>query len=156
VGVEPYYFSIKNWPLVAGEFFDTYREHTAARVTVLGHTVAAELFGTSSAIGQRMMINRVPFMVAGVLAERGQGLDVSNEDSRVYVPLTTAMRRLMNVDHYGGIVVEIDSINSMDGAAEQMRTSLRVGHHIQHEHSDDFQIQNQKTLLATQMEAAAP
>ena len=155
VGVEPEYFAIKNWPLASGELFDADRERMAARVAVLGHTVAVDLFADSVAIGQPVMINRVPFVVAGVLAERGQGLDISNEDSQVYVPLTTAMRRLMNVDHYSGVVVEIDSTTSMDASAEQMRSLLRNLHRIQQNQPNDFQIQNQKTLLDTQMAAAS-
>ena len=100
------------------------------------------------------MINRVPFTVIGVLTERGQGLDVGNEDSQIYVPLTTAMRRLMNIDHYGAIVLELDSLNSMDLAAEQSHTWLHQLHHIQPNRPDDFQIQNQKSLLDTQMATA--
>lgn len=155
VGVEPEFFAIKNWPVAAGELFGTSQERTTARVAIVGHTVASDLFGTSSPMGQRIMINRVPFVVAGVLAERGQGLDISNEDNQVYVPLTTAMRRLMNTDHYSGIVVEIDSINSMDAAAQQTRFLLHNLHRIQQNRPDDFLIQNQKTLLDTQMAAAS-
>jgi putative ABC transport system permease protein len=81
-------------------------------------------------------------------------LDVSNEDSQIYLPLKTAMRRLMNVDHYAGIVVEVDSLGSMDQTASQIRLILRQGHHILANQPDDFQVQNQKTLLDTQMEAA--
>jgi putative ABC transport system permease protein len=154
VGCEPDYFAIKDWPVVVGDVFDSTQGRTAARVAVLGHTVAIDLFGSSSPIGQRMMINRVPFTVIGVLSERGQGLDVSNEDSQIYVPLATAMRRLMNVDHYAGIVLEMDSLNSMDAAAEQSRSLLHQLHHIQPNRPDDFQIQNQKSLLDTQLAAA--
>jgi putative ABC transport system permease protein len=118
---------------------------------VLGHTVAVDLFGPSEPVGQKMMINRVPFTVIGVLPERGQGLDVSNEDNQVYVPLNTAMRRLMNVDHYSAIVVEIDSLKDMDQAAGQIRWLVHQLHHIQQNQPDDFQVQNQKTLLDTQM-----
>jgi putative ABC transport system permease protein len=100
------------------------------------------------------MINRVPFTVSGVLAERGQGLDVSNEDNQVYVPLATAMRRLMNVDHYSAIVLEIDNLDTLDAAAATVRTLLHQAHHIQFNQRDDFQIQNQKTLLDTQQAAA--
>ena len=154
VGCEPDYFAIKNWRVVAGGVFDSTQERTAARVAVLGYTVAVDLFGRSSPIGQRMMINRVPFTVIGVLSERGQGLDVSNEDSQIYVPLGTAMRRLMNVDYYAGIVLEMDSLSAMDGAAEQSRSLLHQLHHIQPNRVGDFQIQNQKSLLATQLVAA--
>lgn len=154
VGCEPDYFVIKDWSVLVGGVFDSTQERTVARVVVLGHTVAGDLFGSSSPIAQRMMINRVPFTVIGVLSERGQGLDVSSEDSQIYVPLTTAMRRLMNVDHYAAIVLETDSLNSMDAAAEQSRSLLHQLHHIQPNRPDDFQIQNQKSLLDTQMAAA--
>lgn len=155
VGCEPEYFAIKDWQLVSGELFNSTQERTASRVAVLGYTVAVDLFGVSSPIGQRMMINRVPFTVIGVLSERGQGLDVSNEDSQIYVPLATAMRRLMNVDHYGGIILEIDSLDSMDAAAEQSRSLLHQLHHVQPNRPNDFQIQNQKSLLDTQTAAAS-
>lgn len=154
VGCEPDYFAIKDWSVVEGDIFDSSQERTAARVAVLGHTVAIDLFGSSSPIGQRMMINRVPFTVIGVLSERGQGLDVSSEDSQIYVPLTTAMRRLMNVDHYAAIVLEMDSLSSMDAAADQTHSLLHQLHHIQPNRPEDFQIQSQKSLLETQMAAA--
>jgi len=154
VGCEPEYFAAKDWMVVAGELFDATEERTAARVAVVGHTVALDLFGASSPVGQRMAINRVPFTVIGVLRERGQGLDVNNEDNQIYVPLRTAMRRLMNVDHYAGILVEVDSLRNMDQAANQIRLLLHQGHHILPNQPDDFQVQNQKTLLDTQMAAA--
>jgi putative ABC transport system permease protein len=154
MGCEPEYFAIKDWQVVSGDLFNSTQEQTASRVAVLGHTVAADLFGASSPIGQRMMINRVPFTVIGVLSERGQGLDVSNEDSQIYVPLSTAMRRLMNVDHYAGIVLEIDSLDSMDAAADESRSLLHQLHRVQPNRPDDFQIQNQKSLLDTQTAAA--
>jgi len=155
VGVEPDYFQIKNWSLATGELLDAAHERTAARLTVLGHAAAVDLFGASSAVGQHVMINRTPFVVVGVLAERGQGLDISNEDNQVYVPLTTAMRRLVNVDHYSGIVIEMDSTDSMNAAAAQTRSLLHSLHHIQQNQPDDFQIQNQKTLLDTQLAATS-
>ncbi|HKW63727.1 MAG TPA: ABC transporter permease [Candidatus Acidoferrum sp.] len=154
VGCEPDYFVIKSWSTIAGDLFESIQERDAARVAVLGHTVAVDLFGASSPIGQRMMINRVPFTVVGVLSERGQGLDVSNEDSQVYVPLSTAMHRLMNVDHFAGIALELDTLDSMDATAETCRSLLRALHHIQPSQPDDFQIQNQKSLIDTQAAAA--
>ena len=155
VGCEPEYFPIKNWTVTSGELFDEAQARAASRVALLGHTVANDLFGNSSPIGQRIMINRVPFTVGGVLAERGQGLDVSNEDNQVYVPLATAMRRLMNVDHYNAIVLEIDNLGTMDAAAATAHALLHQVHHIRFNQRDDFQIQNQKTLLDTQQAAAS-
>ena len=155
VGCEPDYFTIKNWAVTAGDLFDATQVRSASRVALLGRTVANDLFGNSSPIGQRIMINRVPFTVSGVLAERGQGLDVGNEDNQVYVPLATAMRRLMNADHYNAIVLEIDNLGAMDAAAAMVRSMLHQAHRIQFNQRDDFQVQNQKTLLDTQQAAAS-
>ncbi len=154
VGCEPDYFLIRNWPVVSGESFDATQERTMARVVLLGATVARDLFGEASPVGNRMMINRVLFTVAGVLQERGQGLDISSEDNHLFVPLSTAMHRLMNLDHYAAIVVEVDKVSNMDGAAGQTRELLRRTHRIRENQADDFQIQNQKALLETQAAAA--
>lgn len=154
IGCQSDYFAIKNWPSDSGQVFGATDERTMARVVLLGHTVATDLFGSEPPLGRRIMINRVPFTVIGVLAERGQGLDVSNEDNQVYIPLTTAMHRVMNLDHYSAIVLEIRSIAEMDSAAEQATSILRRLHRIRANRPDDFQIQNQKTLLETQTAAA--
>jgi putative ABC transport system permease protein len=154
VGCEPEYFAVKDWPTQGGELFVGAQDRTASRVAVLGHTVAVDLFGASSPVGRPITINRVPFTVIGVLRERGQGLDISSEDNQVLVPLKTAMRRLMNADHFAAILLEINSLQSMDQAASGVRTLLRQQHHIRPNQQDDFQVQNQKTLLDTQMAAA--
>jgi len=78
----------------------------------------------------------------------------ATKTARFYVPLSTAMRRLTNLDHYGGIVLEIDSLNGMDAAAEQSRSLLHQMHHIQPNQPEDYQIQNQKSCFDTQMAAA--
>jgi len=154
IGCEPDYFVIRDWPTAQGGNFGAIQERTASRVALIGQMVSRDLFSDKSPIGERLLINRVPFTVVGVLSERGQGLDVSNEDNQVYVPLSTAMRRLMKVDHYSGIAVEIDSLGAMDGTASQIQSLLRQLHHIQPNQPDDFQIQNQKTLLDTQVAAS--
>ena len=154
-GVEPDYFAIKNWPLRDGETISSAELRRAARVVVLGATVANDLFGNSSPLGQRVLINRVPFEVTGVLTERGQGLDVANEDDQVYVPLTTAMHRLSNVDYFNGILFEVGRWEDMDQAAGATAAILRQRHTSIGKVGPDFQVQNQKQLLDTQTAASA-
>jgi putative ABC transport system permease protein len=154
VGCEPDYARIKNWPIARGSFFDSSDQRRLARVAAIGSTVARDLFGDEPPVGKRMLINRVPFEVVGVMAERGQGLDVSNEDNQVYVPLATAMRRLMNVDYYSGLVFELDSWEQMDAAASEMAGVVRRRHRSPGRDPEDFQVQNQKSLIDTQVAAA--
>ena len=154
VGAEPDYIRIKNWPVMQGDFFDTGELRRSARVAVLGHTVAHELFGDEPPVGQRLFINRVPFEIIGVMTERGQGLDVTNEDNQVYIPLSTAMHRLMNVEYYSGLLLEVDRWEDMDGAAKSVTGMLRQRHHASAKIPEDFRIQNQKELIDTQLAAA--
>ena len=154
IGVEPAFFSIKSWNLEAGEFFDEEDLRRSSRVVLLGHSVARDLYGDDNPVGQRLFLNRVPFEVAGVLAERGQGLDVTNEDQQVYVPLTTAMRRLFNIDYYRAILFEVADSKAMDPVAGEMTELLRVRHRISAFRPDDFRVGNQKDLIDTQISSA--
>jgi putative ABC transport system permease protein len=151
VGVEPDYVRIKQWSVSSGEFFDQADVRRSARVAVLGSTVGRDLFGDESPIGQRIFINRVPFRVIGVLAERGQGLDAGNEDNQVYVPLRTSMHRLMNVDYYSALFFAVADWEKMDAAAKDMAAILQRRHRALGNLPEDFQIQNQKALIDTEI-----
>lgn len=154
IGVEPDYMQIKNWPVQAGSVFEASDVRRLTRVAVLGSTLARDLFVDRDPIGERIFINRVPFQVVGVMTERGQGLDAANEDDQIYIPLSTAMRRLSNVDYFGGIVFEVSRWEEMDRAAQEVRELLRRRHLKIGKLAEDFQVQNQKQLIDTQIAAA--
>lgn len=155
IGTEPTFAEIRHWQISEGVFYGIPEMRRSARVAVLGSTVRRDLFGGESPIGKRVFINRVPFEVIGVLEERGQGLDATNEDNQVYVPLSTAMRRLANLDYFGSILFEVSSWEKMDGVAEAMRQLLRRRHRVSRNLSDDFQIQNQKALIDLELASSA-
>ena len=155
VGTEPAYARIRHWETSEGDFLDMAEMRKSARVAVLGATVRKDLFAEESVVGRRIFINRVPFEVIGVLRERGQGLDATNEDNQIYIPLTTAMRRLANVDYFSSIVFEVRRWEEIDSTAAKMREILRVRHRALSTRPDDFQIQNQKTLVDTQLAATS-
>lgn len=154
VGVEPDFFRIKSWSVAEGDYFHEEDVKRSVRVALLGHGVARDLFGDEPPVGQRLFVNRVPFEVVGVLAERGQGLDVTNEDQQVYVPLTTAMRRLLNVDYYGSIVMELADSGEMERASREIEELLRVRHRISEFRPADFKVGNQVDLIQTQLASA--
>jgi putative ABC transport system permease protein len=153
--VEPDFFAIKSWALQSGDFFVAEDMRRSARVVLLGWQVARDLYDDEDPVGERLFINRVPFEVAGVLAERGQGLDVINEDQQVYVPLTTAMRRLLDVDHYRSILLEVQDSGGMAPVAADVTALLRVRHRISAFRPDDFSVGSQQELIDTQLAAAS-
>ena len=155
LGVEPDFFAIKSWALQSGDFYSAEDVRRSARVVLLGWQVARDLYDDEDPVGERLFINRVPFEVAGVLAERGQGLDVINEDQQVYVPLTTAMRRLLDVDHYRSILLEVQDSGDMAPVATDVTALLRARHRISAFRPDDFSVGSQQELIDTQLAAAS-
>jgi putative ABC transport system permease protein len=105
-------------------------------------------------VGERLFINRVPFEIIGVLAERGPGLDQTNEDARVYVPLTAAMRRLLNVDYYNSMLFELPDVSRMQVAARDIGVLMAVRHRSSAFKPDDFLVQTQQELIDTQLASA--
>jgi putative ABC transport system permease protein len=154
MGTAPEYAGIRHWQTTEGQFYGTAETRRSARVAVLGSTVKRDLFGGESPIGKRMFINRVPFEVIGVLEERGQGLDATNEDNQVYVPLSTAMRRLGNVDYFSSILFAVTRWDRMDETAEAIRKILNKRHRAPDNLLVDFQIQNQKALIDTEISSS--
>lgn len=155
MGTEPDYAGIRHWQTSEGEFFGTPEMRRSARVAVLGYTVQRDLFGSESPIGKRIFINRVPFEVIGVLEERGQGLDATNEDNQVYVPLSTAMRRLANVDYFSAILFAVKRWDRMDETAAGIHEILSKRHRTPENLPEDFQIQNQKALIDTEITSSS-
>jgi putative ABC transport system permease protein len=154
-GVEPDYFLIRNWTLASGQAFDAADQRRSARVALLGAALARDLYGEAPPVGERLFINRIPFEIVGVLRERGPGLDAVNEDQLVFVPLTTAMRRVMNVDHYTALLLEIGDWTAMDRTSRDVADVLRQRHRVRAGQEEDFRVQNQKTLVDTQLQASS-
>jgi putative ABC transport system permease protein len=154
IGVEPPFFRMKAWELRTGNWFGPDEMRRSARVALLGHKVATELFENRSPVGERLFINRVPFEVIGILAERGPGLDASDEDGQVYVPLTAAMRRLLNVEHYNSILFEVPKLENIEQAETAIAQLMRKRHRSSAARPDDFQVQSQRELIETQIAAA--
>jgi putative ABC transport system permease protein len=154
IGAEPDWFAMKSWVPGRGKLYTAEDERRSARVAVLGSSVARDLYGTESPVGERLFINRVPFEVTGVLSERGRGLDGSSEDGQVYVPLNTAMRRLLNVDYYTAILLELDDPARMPAATRQVTELLRERHRVSDYRPADFRVQSQTDLITAQLSAA--
>ena len=139
-GVEPSWHEAWNWPTVSGEGISNQDVATMARVCVIGRTLKRELFGDSDPIGQRIYINKVSVMVKGVLKARGTSPMGSDFDNRVITPITTAMRRILNVDHLGAIRVISSDPVLMPRQAAEITALIHKRHHISAPEEDDFRI----------------
>jgi putative ABC transport system permease protein len=139
-GVEPSWHDAWNWYTVAGQDISDEDVATMARVCLIGHTVKRELFGEEDPVGQRLYVNTVSLVVKGVLEKRGASPGGGDFDNRVILPITTAMRRVMNVDHLGAIRMITRDPSLMSKQAEQIRELMRGRHPITPPREDDFRV----------------
>jgi putative ABC transport system permease protein len=154
VGVAPEYFALRRWPMVDGRGLTALDQRSAARVALLGAAVARDLFPAGVPAAATLRINRIPFRVVGLLAERGQRLDAVNEDEQIFIPLSTAMRRVMKLDYYSQIVLGVRAGADRGAVISRARTLLRARHHIAAGQPDDAQILDQQTLIDAQVAAS--
>jgi len=95
-GVTPAYFTIRDWPVVAGRIFTEEEEHSAAPVCLLGQTVVTNLFGEGeNPVGAMVRVKNFPLRVIGVLAIKGQSNFGQDQDDAVYIPFGTAERKVL-------------------------------------------------------------
>ncbi len=152
-GVAPEAFRVRNVEVESGRRFSPEEDRARSRVAVLGPTVVQNLFGDVDPVGLRIRIGRVPFTVIGVTKPKGVDVNGLDQDDLVFVPLRTAMRRLLNVTHLDAIYVRARGAEVLEEAEEQIRRLLRRRHRLR-EKPDDFTIQNQAVLLRTERETA--
>ena len=152
IGVTPAYESARNYATASGTFIT--REHvgTVDEAAVLGSEIAETLFGNRDPVGQNVRINGRQFAVAGVLESRGSTA-LSNLDSLVLVPITTAYYRLSAGRTAGGgvavssINVQIDDPANREETIADVATVLRLRHRVTEE--DDFTITSQEETIET-------
>jgi putative ABC transport system permease protein len=104
-GTTPEVLEIRDWPLSSGRSFTQQDVDGATKVCLLGKTVVDNLFGGIDPIGQVVRIKKVPFTVLGVLAPKGQSTWGQDQDDTIFIPLTTAQKRLFGMQFPGMVRV---------------------------------------------------
>jgi putative ABC transport system permease protein len=141
-GVEPNWHDAWNWYAVEGDGIAADDVATMARVCVIGSSVKRDLFGGADPVGQTLYVNKVALTVKGVLKRQGTaGMSgVMDFDNRIVVPITTAMRRIMNVDYIGAVRIVTTDGALMPKQVDAIRALMHERHHITPPQEDDFRI----------------
>ncbi len=123
------------------------REEVASeqKVAVLGSKVASELFGQVSPIDKGIRLKGISFRIIGVMEEKGN-VGMNAVDTQVFVPVTTAMRRLLGVKYLQGMLVQARGAENVDAAIAEIKRELRRRHDIRFRsgQKDDFEIISQE------------
>ncbi len=148
LGETPNFPAVRDWPVVAGAFFGEEDLRARARVAVIGQTVARNLFGDADPLGARIKINRKTFTVIGLMGPKGSN-GFQDRDDVVFVPLTTAQKRLYGVDFVRTLYVKVRSDEEMEIAQTKLDAVLHDRHRIPRSADGDYIIRNQADILAT-------
>ncbi|MDP2799388.1 MAG: ABC transporter permease, partial [Deltaproteobacteria bacterium] len=144
-------FAIRDWTLTAGRFFTEQETKAAAKVALLGQTVVNNLFGATDPIGEIVRIKKKPMQVIGVLAVKGQSPRGDDQDDAIYVPITTAQKRLFGT-HLPGLVrvimVQAKDMNVMANTEKEITDLLDQRHRIVKGADRDFSVRNLSEILA--------
>jgi len=141
-GVAPEFEQIRDWQIESGRFLHEGDMDSAAKVTVIGQTVARQLFGNDDPIDSVIRIRNIPFRVVGLLVGKGQTGHGQDQDDTVMVPYTTMQKRLMRITYVQSIVVRAISAEKVPEAQEQITLLLRQRHRIAEGREDDFTVRN--------------
>jgi putative ABC transport system permease protein len=158
MGVTPGYETVSSLTLEDGEFISDSDQKARSLVVVLGSSVAEDLFGgTGGVVGQKVRLNGQPYKVIGVLASKG-GTGFMNQDDQVFIPLSTALNRLVGGSRFRGssvisqITVKAASADVVDQVVADVTLTMRARHETI-EGADDFTVTSQESTLdaATQV-----
>lgn len=153
LGTGPAYARLRALVTRSGRFIEDEDDGSLRRVAVLGDRVARTLFRDLDPVGADVRVRGVPFEVVGVLAPKGIDADGSDLDGNVFVPLRTALRRVFNTTWLTTVSVSVPESARMREAEAAIRDVLRQRHGLADGVADDFAIQDQARLLATQRRA---
>ncbi len=144
-GVTANYADVRNLALADGNFISDASVRSLGHEAVLGATVASDLFGDGSPIGQTIRVNHTTFHVIGLLAKKG-GFGFSGPDDMVIIPLSTMQKVVAGSDYLSTISVSVADKNQIT-VVQQAASDLLVANHRVSE--PDFSIISQQDILGT-------
>ncbi len=153
LGTTTTFTDLRNWPVAHGSFFTQADEDSAAKVVVLGKTVADNVFERGEEIiGAQIRMKNVPLRVIGILSPKGQSLSGQDQDDLVVLPFTTAERKVLGTKFLGTvgiIMVATQHRYSIPSAVEEIKELLRARHRIHPAEENDFTIRTMEDVAKT-------
>jgi putative ABC transport system permease protein len=158
-GVTPEYLEARDWEIAGGRAFTAEEVKGAAKVALLGKTVADNLFPGQDPLLQMVRIKRVPFKVIGLLRDKGETLMGRDQDDTVFIPISTARKRVLGGLELGGTTVDAIFVKAREPGlvsptVDQLKELLRQRHWLRSGQDDDFFIRNLSEFLEARAESS--
>ena len=141
-GVSEQYPDVRKWTVQNGKFFTDADVRTAARVIVIGQTIADNLFPGTDPVGQTIRVLNLPFRVVGVMASKGQDQQGRDQDDIAFAPYTTVQKKVLGSPRVQIAYVSAISQDATYTAQSQITDLLRQRHKLTANEGNDFTVRN--------------
>jgi putative ABC transport system permease protein len=141
-GCNEQYPDIRKWKMESGSFFTEADVKSAARVAVIGKTIADNLFPGMDPVGQTMRVRELTFRVIGVLAPKGQDQGGRDQDDLIMAPYTTVQKKLLAITYVQFANASAISPEATKLAEQQITELLRQRHKLAGNQENDFSVRN--------------
>lgn len=146
-GITPDYLDIRKLKVKDGTIFTDQDIKSAAKVCILGKTVADNLFpGGENPVGRVIRFGKIPLTVIGLLESKGTNSMGQDQDDVVLAPYTTVMKRVLAIDYLQGIFASAVDEAQTDKTIDRITEVLRTRHRIKDNADNDFEIRSQQEL----------
>ncbi|HMF48606.1 MAG TPA: ABC transporter permease, partial [Candidatus Saccharimonadales bacterium] len=140
--------SARDWPVAEGQFFNADDMKHYAAVVVLGRTVAKTLFPDGvSPIGKYVLIRSVPYVVIGIMSDKGASPNGSDQDDVIFVPISTGLVRLFGKNYLSSITIKVKDSSDIEATQTRVEGMLKARHN-----TEDFSVRNMASFLQAAME----
>ena len=148
-GTTASYINVENTEVAEGRFFNTDEETDMSRVVVLGANKVKDLFPNGGdPLNKVIKIKDENFTIIGILKKRGSsGFGVTSQDDTLFIPLKTAQKILLGIDHLGFIRLKVSDAKFVAAAKQDVATTLREQHHISDPANDDFSVRDMASAI---------
>lgn len=158
VGTSSDFPNVRDYPVQEGTYSSSDDDDRKLKVAVLGSGLAADLFGSESALGQTITVGSTKLTVIGVMSSKGIVADV-DYDGRIYVPINVVFQKymttsIMNPDSVRTVYVKVESKEKIESVITQITNILATRHEVDPA-KPDFTIQTQQDVIATQQATTA-
>jgi macrolide transport system ATP-binding/permease protein len=138
----------RDWKVAEGQFFNADDMKQYAPVVVLGRTVAKTLFPDGGeAVGNYVLLKNVPFLVIGVMTEKGASPNGSDQDDVIFTPISTGLVRLFGKSYLSSITIKVSDAADIAATQERVENLLRERHR-----TEDFSVRNMASYLQAAIE----
>ena len=151
-GTTASYLFIRNYEIDTGRNFIPEDIKNNTKVVIIGNTVATELFGDVNPINKTIRIGNVPFKVIGVLKTKGQSGMGQDQDDLVFIPITTAQKKVFGTDFPGTvsmITIKAQDSEILEKTQAETEELLKQRHNIGKTQDNDFEIRNLAEMQET-------